>query len=274
MTHINYKNLKDRMCEMNKGFWKVQSIHKLKAKLKIKYNPKDHLMLKRIQKTNQQLPVFLSVRHEKSPNKIIIKKNFSHQKILEKDFFLTTNNKNKINEENTKKENIIYKKIYGKFMNRPFLLNDFQFIFLSKEKRLFPRTFKDVLKDCIALREYKKHINRLRLPRVKDASSMSTSEINNNSNSNNKQSMTIICKRYLSDNEIMDNVFSESKNEYSFKSDKNLKIVCKKKDNKEIIRSAKNLGKKKIKIKIMKSISQKNFNLFSISSKNFKNNIN
>ena len=170
----------------------------------------------------------------------------------------------------------IHKKIYGKFMNRPFLFNDFQFIFLSKEKRLFPRTFKDVLKDCIALREYKKHINRLRLPRVKDASSMSTSEINNNSNSNsnNKQSMTIICKRYLSDNEIMDNVFSESKNEYSFKSDKNLKIVCKKKDNKEIIRSAKNLGKKKIKIKIMKSISQKNFNLFSISSKNFKNNIN
>lgn len=269
MTHINYKNLKDRMCEMNKGFWKVQSIHKLKAKLKIKYNPKDHIMLKRIQKTNHQMPPFLSVRHEISPNKIIIKKNFSHQKILEKDFFLTTNNKKKITEENTKKENIIYKKIYGKFMNRSFLFNDFQFIFLSKEKRLFPRTFKDVLKDCVALREYKKHINRLRLPRVKDTSSMSTSEINNNnSNSNNKQSMTIICKRYLNDNEIMDNVFSESKNEYSFKSDKNLKIVCKKKDNEEIIRSAKNLRKRKI--KISKSISQKNFNLFSFSSKNFK----
>ena len=32
MTHINYKNVKERMTETNKGFWKVQLIHKLTTK--------------------------------------------------------------------------------------------------------------------------------------------------------------------------------------------------------------------------------------------------
>ena len=232
MTHINYKNLKVRMSETNKGFWKVQSIHKLKKKLKMRYNPKDYIILKTIKKPPPKIPPFISFEHEeKIPKKLENQKNNSCGRLTSKNFFLTDNIKKTINKEHIEKTKNLFNKIYGKFIYEPYLYNEFQFFSLEKEKRLLPRKFKDVLKDSIALREYKNYISSLQ--QKKDANNMTDNDTHN-IHTNSKKSMTIICKRNLSDNEILDNIFNEYKNEDSILSDIKINI----KDN-NIIRDKK-----------------------------------
>ena len=95
ITHINYKNVKDRMTETSKGFWKVQLIHKLTTKLSMRYNPKDFITLKIIKKSPQKLPSFISFKHNGNLKKIekYFRKNNSCPKLASKDFFITVNKK-------------------------------------------------------------------------------------------------------------------------------------------------------------------------------------
>ena len=51
---------------------------------------------------------------------------------------------------------------------------------------------------------------------------MTQKELNNNeSKINNKKSMTMICRRNYNDNEIINNIFGENKNDFSIISDNN-----------------------------------------------------
>ena len=264
MTHINYKNVKERMSETSKGFWKVQSIHKLTTKLKMRYNPKDYIILKTIKKPPPKIPPFILFEHEemqKKKKKLENQKNSSCGRLTVQNFFITENQKKKYNKETLDKNRTLFNKIYGKFTYEPYLYNEFQFFCLKREKRLLPRKFKDVVKDCIALREYKNYINNLQRVRgeqnEKNINNLTQNEINKNEIfTNNKKSMTVICKRNLSDNEILDNVFGENKNEESILSD-----------------NIKNLSSNKMKEKSSKSsASMKNIrnNYFLIKSKTEK----
>ena len=64
MPFTNYKILKERMSEINKGFWKVQSIHKLSTKLSHKFNTKDFIIMKTFQTTPKYIPPFISFSNE------------------------------------------------------------------------------------------------------------------------------------------------------------------------------------------------------------------
>ena len=180
ITHINYKNVKERMTETNKGFWKVQLIHKLTTKLSMRYNPKDFITLKTIKKPPQKLPSFISFEHSGSSKKIkkYVQKNNSCPKLTEKDFFITVNKKKNEKEKiSNEKLKTLYSKIYGKFNYEPFLYNELQFLYLLKEKNLRPRKFKEVVKDSIALKEYINYVSNLQ--RMKDANNMTDSFVNN-----------------------------------------------------------------------------------------------
>ena len=221
MTHINYKNLKERMSETSKGFWKVQSIHKLTTQLKMRYNPKDYIILKTIKKPPPKIPPFILFEHEVKKHKNLEnQKNNSCGRLTVQNFFITGNEKIKEIKEKKDKEKTLFNKLYGNFSYEPYLYNEFQFFFLKREKRLLPRRFKDVLKDCIAFREYKNYLNNLQ--KIKDEKNMTQKELNNNeSKINNKKSMTMICRRNYNDNEIINNIFGENKNDFSIISDNN-----------------------------------------------------
>ena len=266
MTHINYKNVKERMSETSKGFWKVQSIHKLTTKLKMRYNPKDYIILKTIKKPPQKIPPFILFEHEekmsKKPKKLENQKNKSCGRLTAQNFFITENQKDKHKKEIEDKNKTLFNKIYGRFTYEPYLYNEFQFFCLKSDQRLLPRKFKDVVKDCIALREYKNYINSLQRVRgvqdEKKVNSITQNEINKNEIfTNNKKSMTVICKRNLSDNEILDNVFGDNRNEESILSDNNIKNLS---NNKQKEKSSKS------------SASMKNIrnNYFLIKSKTDK----
>ena len=247
MTHTNYKNIRERMSETNKGFWKVQSIHKLTTRLKTRYNPKDFIILKTIKKPPPKIPPFIFFKHEeKKPQnrkKLENQKNNSCGTLTVQHFFITGNEKknNDIKEKNEKTKSL-FNKVYGKFVYEPFLYNEFQFLYLQKEKRLLPRKFKDVLKDCIALREYKNYIDNLK--KTKNENNMNQKE---EIHTNNKESMTLICKKNLSDIGLLDNVLDNNINEDSITSNNNYK---------------------KLNMKLMKNI-----NIKTISNNNNNNNI-
>lgn len=239
MTHINYKNVKERMSETSKGFWKVQSIHKLTTKLKMRYNPKDYIILKTIKKPPPKIPPFILFEHEeklpKKKKKLENQKNNSCGRLTVQNFFITERKKDKYKKDAAEKNKTLFNKIYGNFTYEPYLYNEFQFFCLKREQRLLPRKFKDVVKDCIALREYKNYINNLQKVRGEQkVNNLTQNEINKNDIfTNNKKSMTLICKRNLSDNEILDNVFGENKNEESILSDNNIKNLSSNKFMKE-----------------------------------------
>jgi len=273
MTHINYKNIRERMSKTNKGFWKVQSIHKLATKLKMRYNPKDYIILKTIQKSAPKIPPFILFRHEeknaKKQKKFENQKNNSCGRLTVQNFFITGNEKNiKDIKEKAEKTKILFNKVYGNFDYEPYLYNEFQFLYLQKEKRLLPRKFKDVVKDCIALREYKNYINKLK--KTKDENNMIQNE---EIHTNNKKSMTVICKRNLSDTEILNNVFGENKNEDSIMSDNNIKNLNNSNFMKDIdYSSMKNIRKNNN--KIIKSQTEKIKNRISLPQLNIKKNLN
>jgi hypothetical protein len=218
MTHINYKNVKERMTETNKGFWKVQLIHKLTTKLSMRYNPKDFITLKTIKKPPQKLPSFISFEHSGSSKKIkkYVQKNNSCPKLTEKDFFITVNKKKNENEKiENEKMKTLYNKIYGKFNYEPFLYNELQFLYLLKEKNLRPRKFKEVVKDSIALKEYINYVSNLQ--RMKDANNMTDSCVNN-------RARTIIYQKNLSSG-FMNSNYDDYKNDFSFFNDNKIKNI-------------------------------------------------
>ena len=66
----NYKLYKERILEKHKGFWKAQSIHKLKLKLSSKYTTKDYVMLKSIDNSPKLIPSFISFSNNSRKSKL------------------------------------------------------------------------------------------------------------------------------------------------------------------------------------------------------------
>ena len=235
MTHINYQNLKRRMCFANKGFWKVQSIHKLSTKLQLRYNPKYFIALKLIKRHLPKIPPFISFQHqEKFPKKnknLKNHKSLSCENFTSTNFFITNDFKNSRKIEKEEKTKSIFNKLYGKFVYEPYLYNELQFISLEKEKRMLPRKFNEVVKDCLALSEYKKYLNNLKkMKKMRCENEFDNNfsnnifPINNNNNNthdtmnnqlNDKKSMTIINKRNIYENEIFKNIYNENKKDDS-----------------------------------------------------------
>lgn len=220
MTHINYKNVKERISEISKGFWKVQLIHKLTTKLNTRYNPKDFITLKTIKKPPQKLPSFISFEHNGSSKKIIkhVQKNNSCPKLTSKDFFITVNKKKNDKEKiENDKIKILYNKIFGKFNYEPSLYNELQFLYLFKEKNLRPRKFKEVVKDSIELKDYIDYLSNLQ--RMKDENNMTDSL-------ENKRTRTVIYKKNMSsgNNIFINSNYDDFKNNFiNEKKYKNLK---------------------------------------------------
>ena len=190
MTHINYKALKDRMLETSKGFWKVKSIHKLTTRLQSRYNPRDFILLKTIKKPPPKLPSFISLEHEinKRNRQLENQKNFSSVNLKVGNFFITGNEKRIIKKKKKEEIKNIFDKLFGNFTYEPFLYNDCQFFYMQKEPRLLPRKFNDVIKDCLAFKEYKNYINNIK--RTKDENV--TTE--NNNNFNGKKNLSYVGK--------------------------------------------------------------------------------
>ena len=270
MTHINYKNLKERMSETNKGFWKVQSIHKLNTKLKMRYNPKDYIILKAIKKPSQKIPSFISFIHEEQPpkkqKKLEKQKNHSCGRLTTNNIFITNNIKKTISKEKIEKTKNLFNKMFGKFIYEPYLYNEFQFFSLQKEKRLLPRRFKDVVKDCIALREYRNYISSLQ--KMKDAKNMTENDVHN-LHTNDKESMTVICKKNLND-EIMDKIFREYKNDDSILNDSKNNYLKNNKNMKHKKNSLINIRRRINKNIMIKSETQKNQKRLSLPNINIK----
>ena len=160
MPFTNYKRLKERMSEINKGFWKVQSIHKLSTKLSNRFNTKDFIIMKTIQRTPNYIPPFISFSNESrrfniSQNKSIKMKANSKEN---KNFFLTNESLKTINGSKieSKKENKrkLFLNLYKNFPYEPYLYNELQFIYLQGNNKLTPRKFNEVVKDCFIMGKY------------------------------------------------------------------------------------------------------------------------
>ena len=158
MPFTNYKILKERMSEKNKGFWKVQSIHKLSTKLSHRFNTKDFITMRIIQKNQRYIPPFISFSNES--HKFNINKNKSpiQDSKEKKTVFITNQNQKKINETKIKAKKEIKKKLYlnlyKNFPYEPYLYNELQFIYLQGNNKLTPRKFNEVVKDCFIMGKY------------------------------------------------------------------------------------------------------------------------
>ena len=216
MTHINYNAVKDRMLETSKGFWKVKSIHTLTTRLQSRYNPRDFILLKTIKKPPPKLPSFISLEHEiyRKNRQLEHQKNFSAVNLNVGNFFITGNEK-RINKQKKKEEiKNIFDKLFGSFTYEPFLYNDCQFFYLQREPRLLPRKFNDVIKDCLAFREYQNYINNIK--NTKDENI--TTENNNNFNGRKNLS-------YMGKNQNYLNIFNNVINNKNKNMSKNASII-------------------------------------------------
>ena len=221
MPFTNYKRLKERMSEINKGFWKVQSIHKLSTKLSNRFNTKDFIIMKTIQRTPNYIPPFISFSNESrrfniSQNKSIKMKANSKEN---KNFFLTNESLKTINGSKieTRKENKrkLFLNLYKNFPYEPYLYNELQFIYLQGNNKLIPRKFKEVVKDCFIMDKYNKLLNK----------KYNISKFNFN-NSKNISKFTLL---------------SNKSNKYNYSEDKFLKNI---RAEKNINKRKKNLNKK------------------------------
>ena len=184
MPFTNYKILKERMAEINKGFWKVQSIHKLTTKLSNRFSTKDFIIMKTIQRPKQNIPPFISFSNES--HKLTINNNKSMKlktnNIMNKNIFITNKIKEKINETKLKSKKEIrknlYLNLYKNFPYEPYLYNELQFIYLQGSNKLIPRKFNEVIKDCFIMDNYKKLLNK--------KYNLSRLNVNNNSKSLSK----------------------------------------------------------------------------------------
>ena len=169
MPLTRYKSLKERLAEINKGFWKVQSIHKLSTKLSNKFNTKDFIIMKTIQKTPNYIPPFITFSNESKKNRLKIN-NSERIKLKQKEnknnLFLTIQNRKKRSETRIKttKENKkkLFLNLYKNFPYEPFLYNELQFIYLQGSNKLIPRKFNEVVKDCFIMDKYNKLLKKSR----------------------------------------------------------------------------------------------------------------
>ena len=162
MPITNYKILKERMTEKNKGFWKVQSIHKLETKLSTKFNTKDYILMKYFQRTQKDIPSFISFSNISKKKGVKEKRSVKIQTNLEsqRNIFLTNENKSQINDKKNKKEikKKLYLSLYKNFPYEPYLYNELQFIYLKGSNKLIPRKFNEVVKDCFIMDKYNKYL--------------------------------------------------------------------------------------------------------------------
>jgi hypothetical protein len=162
MPITNYKILKERMIEKNKGFWKVQSIHKLETKLSTKFNTQDYILMKYFQRTQKDIPSFISFSNINKKIGVKEKRSVKIQTNLEsnRNIFLTNENKDQANDKKNKKEikKKLYLSLYKNFPYEPYLYNELQFIYLKGSNKLIPRKFNEVVKDCFIMDKYNKYL--------------------------------------------------------------------------------------------------------------------
>ena len=155
----NYRILKGRMIEKNKGFWKVQSIHKLKLKLSHKFNTKDYLILKTLDNSTKSTPPFITFssdnRYSNLKNKRLLKiKDKLSFKHIDNIFITNENRKREEEPKSQNKNKQIYINFYKNFSYEPFLYNELPFIYMKGKGKKNPRKFSEVLKDCIIMKQY------------------------------------------------------------------------------------------------------------------------
>ena len=227
MPFTNYKILKERMTGINKGFWKVQSIHKLSTKLSNRFNTKDYIIMKTIQKTPNYIPPFITFFNEShqfniSQNKSIKKKSNSKE---HKNVFLTNESIKTINESyyKTKRENKkkLFLNLYKNFPYEPYLYNELQFIYLQGNNKLTPRKFKEVVKDCFIMDKYNKFL-------INKKYNISNFNSNNSKNINNSGSTLQINKSKNYNNNSDSNYFKSLSVEKSInRTKRNINKKCK-----------------------------------------------
>ena len=199
MPFTNYKIVKERMSEINKGFWKVQSIHKLSTKLSHKFNTKDFIIMKTIQRTPKYIPPFISFSNEtrkfniNKNRSIKIKNNYSKGRT---NIFITNERQKHINDIKTKNKKELKKKLflnlYKNFPYEPYLYNELQFIYLQGHNSLIPRKFNEVVKDCFIMDKYNKILlnNKYNNSKYKTNNNKDLSKytlFSNKSNNNNSE---------------------------------------------------------------------------------------
>ena len=164
MPLTNYRILKEIMTEKNKGFWKVQSIHKLSTKLSHRFNAKDFILMKNIQRGNKFIPPFISFSNESKKIKLMDKRSIKTQTNHGSNIniFMTNENQNKINIKKiiTQKENKkkLYLNLYKNFPYEPYIYNELYFIYLQGNNKIIPRKFNEVVKDCFMMDRYNKYL--------------------------------------------------------------------------------------------------------------------
>lgn len=164
MPLTNYRILKEIMTEKNKGFWKVQSIHKLSTKLSHRFNAKDFILMKNIQRGNKFIPPFISFSNESKKLKVMEKRSITTQTnpYSNSKIFMTNGEQENINLKkiNTKREikKRLYLDLFKDFPYEPYIYNELQFIYLQGKNKFIPRKFNEVVKDCFIMDKYNKYI--------------------------------------------------------------------------------------------------------------------
>ena len=168
----NYKILKERMLEKHKGYWKVQSIHKLKVKLSSKYKTQDYLMLKSIENSSSKyVPPFLSFSSDRINKKRINKINKNKLSFKPNiNLFITNEDNKKCEKHNkhTERKKQLYINLYKDFSYEPHLYNKLQFIYMRGKDRTVPRKFTEVVKDCFIMDKYNKLLNNMNYNSLND----------------------------------------------------------------------------------------------------------
>ena len=196
---IQFKKTTNHLKNKYKGYWRVQSLNK------IKFNSKEHLLKAKRSNFNN----FLKVKSLSPPKKIlknkstnIINKVNDYYSNDENDFFITKIEINKNFNNNIR----IYKTIIKNFPNEPYLYNEINFFSLKTYyKNVKPRTFKEVLNDCKKFKEYEcqkfnvnnnKNINIykrnvLSLPHLNKKSFITNIDKNNNNSNSSNNNISI-----------------------------------------------------------------------------------
>ena len=181
MPFTNYKILKERMSKLSKGFWKVQSIHKLATKLSNRFNTKDFILMKSLTKSPQISPSFITLINEsklQNQNKAFLSKKIQTNSKKEK-IFLT--DETEVKKRNGSYDSKLYSNFYKHFPYEPFLYNDLNFFYLQGNAKYTPRKFNDVVRDCYIMNQYAQYIKYMK---QHQNSSNVTNTNTNNSNTN------------------------------------------------------------------------------------------
>ena len=212
----NYRILKGRMIEKNKGFWKVQSIHKLKLKLSSRFNTKDYLILKTIDHSSKSTPPFITFtsdnRYSNLNKKRLIKIKDKLPYKYNKNFFITNENLKREEEPKIKnKKRQIYVSFYKNFSYEPFLYNELPFIYMKGKYKTFPRKFNEVLKDSIIMKQYNEFLKDINYNTFSSNSTIKNNYDERFERNNYKLSNTKLTDSNLDNNFEISSLFSKKK---------------------------------------------------------------